>query len=128
MTTVRDTQKKYGSRAMMVCIFISLGFILMGEKAMGKGLILGSIFSVVNFVLIGETLPARIAKARRKTFFISLGSIFFRYVLMAIPIVLAVKFDKFNLYAAVAGLFAVQLVILADHAARLLPIGPKQQV
>ncbi len=111
----------------MVCIFISLGFILLGEKTIGKGLILGSIFSVINFVLMGETLPARLAKEKGKTFFIGLGSILFRYVLLAIPVVVAVKSDTFNLYAAAAGLFAVQLVIIAEHAAMLLPIKRKNR-
>ena len=128
MKTVRETQKKYCSRAMMAAIFISLGFLLLGQKALSKGLILGAIFSVVNFVLMGETLPARIAKEKGKTFFISLGSIFFRYVLLAIPVVIAVKYDAYNLYTAVAGLFAVQFMILAEQVVKILPIRRKQQI
>ncbi|MBA3029457.1 MAG: ATP synthase subunit I [Desulfobacteraceae bacterium] len=128
MVAIRETQKKYCSRAMMVSIFISLGFILLGQKAIGKGLILGAVFSVVNFVLMGETLSARILKTKGKTFLISLGSIFFRYVLLAIPMVMAIKSETYNLFSVIAGLFSIQVMILIDHAVKFLPARQKQQV
>ena len=87
---------------------------------MGKGLVLGAIFSIANFILIGQTLPLRLGKSKRKTFFLSLGSIFFRYALMAIPIVVAVKFDQFDLVTAIIGLFMIQYVILAEHFFKLI--------
>jgi len=83
-------------------------------------MILGSIFSVANFILIGKALPLRIGKSKRKTFFLSLGSIFFRYVLMALSIIVAVKFEQFSLVAAIVGLFMIQFVILADHLVKLI--------
>jgi asparagine N-glycosylation enzyme membrane subunit Stt3 len=117
---VKATQKKYGSRAIWIAIIVGLCFFLAGQKPVGKGVILGSIFSVANFILIGKALPLRIGKSKRKTFFLSLGSIFFRYVLMAIPIIVAVKFKQFNLVAAIVGLFMIQFVILADHLGKLI--------
>ena len=120
MESVKQTQKKYGSRAIWIAIIIGLCFFMAGQKPVGKGLILGTIFSVVNFILIGKTLPLRIGKSKRKTFFLSLGSIFFRYVLMALPILVAVKFEQFNLMAAIGGLFMIQFVILADHFLKLI--------
>ena len=101
---------------------------MLGQKPMGKGLILGTIFSVINFILMGETLSSRIAKEKGKTFFISLGSIFFRYILLAIPIVIAIKFDAYNLYTAAGGVFAVQVVILTEQIIKLLPIRRRQQI
>jgi hypothetical protein len=120
MEPVKQTQKKYGSRAVWIAIIIGLCFFLAGQKPVGKGLILGAIFSVANFILIGQTLPLRIGRSKRKTFFISLGSIFFRYALMALPILVAVKFEQFNLVAAIVGLFMIQFVILADHLVKLI--------
>jgi hypothetical protein len=120
MEAVKQTQKKYGSRAVWIAIIIGLCFFLAGQKPVGKGLILGTIFSVANFILIGKTLPLRIGKSKRKTFFLSLGSIFFRYALMALPILVAVKFEQFNLVAAIVGLFMIQFVILADHLVKLI--------
>lgn len=105
---------------MWIAIIVGLCLILAGQKNMGKGLILGTIFSVINFVLIGQTLPLRLGKSKRKTFFLSLGPIIFRYVILAIPIVVAVKFKQFDLVAAIVGIFMIQLVILADHILRLI--------
>jgi hypothetical protein len=103
-----------------MAIIIGVCFFLAGHKPVGKGLILSAIFSIVNFILIGQTLPLRLGRSKRKTLFLSLGSIFFRYALMAIPIVVAVKFDQFDLVAAIVGLFMIQYVILADHFLKLI--------
>ena len=120
MESVKQTQKKYCSRAIWMAIIIGICFFLAGLKPVGKGLVLGAIFSIANFILIGQTLPLRLGRSKRKTFFLSLGSIFFRYALMAIPIVVAVKFDQFDLVAAIVGLFMIQYVILTDHFFKLI--------
>ena len=69
MDAIRETQKKYCSRAMLAAIFIGLVFILMDQNAVGKGLILGTFFSIINFILMGETLPLKVGKSRGKSFF-----------------------------------------------------------
>ena len=127
MESVKQTQKKYGSRAIWVAIIIGFCFFLAGHKPIGKGLVLGTIFSVINFVLIGQALPLRIGKSKRKAFFLSLGSIFCRYILLAVPIVVAVKFEGFDLVAAILGLFMIQFVILADHIFKLIWSNRKKQ-
>ena len=94
---------------------------------MGKGLILGTVFSIVNFILIGEIIPYKIGKSKKKTFGLSLGSIFVRYLLMAIPIIMAVKLEQFHLFSVIAGIFMVQVMILGDHALTIiLPNRGKQ--
>lgn len=113
---------------MSAAILIGLVMILAGQKPVGKGLILGTLFSVVNFILMGETLPIKMGKSRPKTFFFSLGSIVVRYLLMAVPLFLAIKMDQFNLVASVCGLFMVQLMILADHLVASLFPGYKKQI
>ena len=127
MESVRETQKKYCSLAVVAAILIGLVMILAGQRPVGKGLILGTLFSVINFVLMGETLPVSAGKSRQKAFLFSLSSILFRYLLMAIPLFLAVKMDQFNLAASICGLFMVQLMILADHfIASIFSIYKKQ--
>jgi hypothetical protein len=128
MESVKDTQKKYGSLAVTAAIFIGLVMILAGYKPVGKGLILGSLFSVINFVLMGETLPVKMGKSRRKAIFWSLGSILFRYLLMAIPLWLAIKMEQFSLIASICGLFMVQLMILADHFVVSIFTGQNKQI
>lgn len=113
--SVRETQKKYGSRAMVTAIIV--GFILIAGdyRPIGKGLVLGTLFSVINFVLMGETMPWRLGKTKPATLAVALGSIAFRYALLAIPLILAAKLDQLNFAAAVGGIFMVQIMIATDH-------------
>ena len=120
MDTIRETQKRYCSRAMLAAIFVGLVFILTDQSAVGKGLILGTFFSIINFILLGEAIPLKAGKSRGKSFFFSLGSITFRFALMAIPLIIAIKSVKFNLFAAIGGIFMVQIIILADQIVQIL--------
>ena len=113
--SVRETQKKYCSRAIVIAIFAGLFLIAGDYRPIGKGLILGTLFSVVNFVLIGETLPWRLGKIKSKTLAIALGSIIFRYALLVVPLILAAKMEQLNFAATVCGIFMVQMMIVVDH-------------
>jgi hypothetical protein len=120
MESIRETQKKYGTRTMAVAIIIGLLFILTGYKPVGKGLVLGALFSVVNFVLMGETLPFKLGKSGAKTFFITIGSLIFRYAVLAVPLIVAIKLEQFNLLAVIIGVFMVQVTIMGDHLYKLI--------
>ncbi|MEW6672760.1 MAG: ATP synthase subunit I [Thermodesulfobacteriota bacterium] len=115
MESIREIQKKYCSKAMTVAIAAGFVLILAGQNAVAKGLVLGTIFSVVNFVLMGETLPLKLGKSPLKTFFWSLLSLILRYGFLAVPLIVSIKFRQFNLMAVICGIFAVQLVILAEY-------------
>ena len=118
---VKATQKKYCSRAILAGIIIGLPFIVGGYAPIGKGLILGSIFSIINFILIGEALPMKMsAGSPQKLFVISLSSIGVRLSLLAIPIVMAIKSDQFHLVPTIIGIFTVQLAIVSDHSMNLI--------
>jgi hypothetical protein len=113
---IRETQKKYCSLALVTAIIIGFFLIIVGQSSVGKGLILGTLFSSINFALMGEVLPHKVGKSRRKTYLISFGSLFSRYILLAVPIVLGIKFpDRFNLISVIVGIFMVQLIILLDY-------------
>jgi hypothetical protein len=117
METIKDIQKRYGSAVMGLVLPVALVLILAGLPSAGKGLVLGSLFSVLNFVLMGQTLPLRLGRTRNAAFGISLGSLGFRYALLAIPLIVAIRYDVFHPAATVVGMFMVQIVILADHVA-----------
>ncbi|MGD8980867.1 MAG: ATP synthase subunit I [Desulfobacterales bacterium] len=127
MESIRETQKKYCTGAITIAIFIGLFFILAGQKPVGKGLILGTIFSIINFIIMGEILPLRIGKSNNKTFLFSIGSIFFRYILLAVPMIIAVKFEQYNFISVIVGIFMIQLFILADHLVSHLTATRKKQ-
>jgi len=111
---IRSLQKRYCSRAMTFAIVLALGLILAGFKPQAKGLVLGTLFSIVNFILLGQTLPWRIGKPKRQAVIAALGSRAIRLVLMALPMAAALHWTQFDLIAVVAGLFMVQATILAD--------------
>ncbi len=110
-------QKKYCTLALLLASAAGLVLIVGGFRPLGKGLILGAIFSVINFVLLGLALPARIGASRRKASFIAFGSLAGRFLILAIPFVAAIKSDTFNLIATVAGVFMVQAVIMIHKVA-----------
>lgn len=112
---IRETQKKYCSRAMVVAIVGGMILILAGQKGLGKGLVLGAIFSVLNFIVMGEMLPLRMGKTKGPAIVTALISVGLRYVLLAVPLVIAIKFDQIDIITAAIGIFMIQLVIVSDH-------------
>ncbi len=121
-TSVRELQKGYGSKTMALAIGISLIFLLLGYKDICRGLVLGALFSTINFVLMAQTLHKRISGERTRASLAALGNILFRYAFLAIPLILAIRLPRFDLAATIVGLFMVQPVILYDHISRnLLP-------
>ena len=126
MESIRRTQKKYGSRALAIAVIVGFGTVLIGQNSLGKGLILGTLFSVVNFILMGETLPLKLGRSSKSTFFISLFSMLLRYLLLAVPLVIAVKNEQFHILSAIIGVFMVQVVIVADHLGIQIPVTRKK--
>ena len=119
METVKQFQKKYGTTAMFIAIALALVLIIMGQKEMAKGLVLGTLFSVINFVLMGESLQLRLGRSRRASTMVSFSLILLRFGLMAIPLIVSIRYNQYHIVATIVGLFMVQVVILTD-AARLL--------
>ena len=104
----------------MLAIVAGMAFLVYGAKPISKGLILGTLFSILNFILIGYGLPFQLNKGRYKTFLACMGSIWLRYALLALPLIIAAKFEAFNFFAAAVGILMVQLVILGHHLGRMV--------
>lgn len=113
-------QKKICSWTMSSALIVAIVFLILQEKAIAKGLTLGACFSVVNFFLMGRFIPMTLGKSRAQTRVVGLVSILSRYVLLAIPLILAVKYESLDLLATVIGIFAVQIVLILVHVV----IGP----
>ncbi len=109
------TQKKICSWAMTSAIVLALVFLVLDEKATAKGLVLGTLFSIINFVLLGRSIPMTLGQSVARARMIGLTSILCRYAVLAIPLIVGVKSDAFNFVAVVVGVFAVQIVTLVDY-------------
>jgi len=127
MESIRQIQKKYCSKAMTTAIVAGFVLILAGQNALAKGLVLGTVFSIINFILMAETLPFRLGKSSRTAFIWSLLSLLLRYALMATPLIMAIKFPQFNLIAVVCGIFLVQAMILAEPLLTILSSSFRQK-
>jgi len=115
MAPHREALKRYCSRAMAFAIFTGAALILGGLPAWGKGLIAGTLFSILNFILMAEALPHRIGKSQRRAAAVSLGWILLRFSLMAVPMILSLGYHLFHPATTAVGLFSVQAVIFAEH-------------
>ena len=85
------------------CICLALN-----QKAAAKGIALGSVFSVADFKLMALLLPRRlVGQSRRSVFF----SLICRFVLLSIPLILAIKLPSINFAATVVGLLLMKAAV-----------------
>lgn len=124
MEASRELQKKYGARVMFIAIVVWIVFYVLAMRPIGDGFLLGSLFSVINFALLGEALAKRLNLSGRKLQVNIYSSLVLRFIILAVPIYLGIKFDKFNLIAVLIGLFMIQIMILAQHF--LMALFPKR--
>ncbi len=103
------------SWAMKATLMLAIFFIIIHETAIAKGLILGTCFSIINFILLGKSIPMTLGRSRARASMVGLASILSRYVVLAIPMIVAIKSVSFNFVAVVVGIFAVQIVTLIDY-------------
>jgi hypothetical protein len=120
MESIKALQKRYCSRAMLIAIAGAMVFIMLGYKPQARGLVLGTLFSVINFVLMGQTLKARIGITRRRATLMALLSVLSRFGLLAVPLVIALLYEPYHIVTAVVGLFMVQVAIFLEPVTILL--------
>lgn len=112
-------EKKYCARAIKTSVFFALVLVLISMAPIAKGLVIGTLFSIINFILMGASLPKKIGTSRKRATVISGVSILVRYAILAVPLAIAVQSDQFNLAATVGGLFMIQIQILLDYTVGL---------
>lgn len=115
MQEISDIQKRYCSQAIIIAIAIALLLIIFGEKAVGKGFLLGTLFSIINFFIMGQLIHLKLVGSRTKASAFAFVSIFFRFGILAIPLIISMKSDAIHFLGVAAGLFMVQMTILFNH-------------
>lgn len=99
---------------MLAAIAGAVVLMLAGEKAIGKGLVLGTLFSAANFVVMAHLIQSTLSGSRARSSAAALGSILFRFSLLAVPLVISLRTDAVHFIGVVIGLFMVQLTLLFD--------------
>lgn len=112
---LRKFQRQLSRNAFGATVVIALLCFGLDYKDIARGLLLGALFSVLNFALMAHALPQQIGYTRRKATAFAFISILLRFALLAVPLIIGFKFDNFNWLAVVVGLFAVPLAIFIDH-------------
>jgi hypothetical protein len=104
------------------CICLALNY-----KAAAKGIALGSVFSVADFKLMALLLPRRLGRQSRRGDYFALIC---RFVLLSIPLILAIKLPSINFAATVVGILMMQAAIFFHFflSKRSTPsVGPGQR-
>lgn len=113
--SLRQVQYRYGVMVLWIAAAMAAVLIAAGMRSLGKGLVLGVLFSLINFWAMAFILPMQFNPRRSKSTIFSMGSILLRFGLMTVPIIMALKSPQFALSTVVIGLFGVQIAILGDH-------------
>ena len=101
--------------AMTCSLGLAFIFLFFHEKAIAKGIVLGACFSSINFFLMGKAIYMILGRSRAKANVMGFMSILLRYLILAVPLVVGLKYASFNFVAVVVGIFAVQIVTFVDH-------------
>lgn len=117
MEAYRAYQRRLARGAFTTAVMVGLVLYALGYGAAAKGLVLGALFSVLNFVIMAHLLPSQLGSGteRKKATGVAFLSLVLRWGLMAIPLSVGIKSEKFSLWAVVVGLFAVQGAIFFEH-------------
>ena len=86
--------------------------LLFGYPAVAKGFVLGSLFSLLNFLVMARGTARRLGQSRGRATASSGANLVVRLALMAAPLYLAITMPQFNIVATAAGLFNLQLSIV----------------
>ena len=101
-------QKALIKKALLLSLAIACIFLALNLKSAAKGIALGSIFGVVEFKLMALRLQRRFAHQRKARDYFGF---FGRFVLFAIPLIIAIKLPSINFAATVGGVLSVKAAI-----------------
>jgi hypothetical protein len=120
MESIRYLQRRYCGGAFTLAVILSVGSYLAGWPAVTRGLIVGSLFSALNFTLLGKTMTRKLTNQRRGETLLTIAAQLIRYLLWAVPVIIAVKLPPVDLPATIAGLFMVPICIVTDSVFSLI--------
>jgi len=116
-------QRRVTRRAFGLFVVAGLVLFAMGYRPMARGVVLGALFSVLNFALMARLLPLQVGYKRRGASVFAGFSMLARMALMAVPLIVAFKGATFHWIGVAAGLFAVPAGVFVDQwiSRRLFP-------
>ncbi|MCF8034268.1 MAG: ATP synthase subunit I [Desulfarculaceae bacterium] len=121
--TARNTEGPTGAfvkqvitRALLFAVAAALILTLTGQSDWARGVALGAIASVANFLVMAWLLPRALDPARRRGQAFTVVSVVLRFALMAAALAVALSMPaRVAPLAVAAGLFMVQFTLLSDR-------------
>lgn len=114
MNQVSETHRKISFWALALFLAASIICLVMGWKDVGKGLVLGVLFSVINFTIMAKLISFQFGRSKRAATMIGFSSLGGRYLILAIPLIVSLKSTNISFAATMVGIFAVQIIILLE--------------
>jgi len=96
---------------LVTAVLVSAAAVFLGFVSVAKGFALGSIFSLVNFLIMVQQAPKRLGKKTGRAGWENFMGLLLRMIILGLPLFLAIRFPAFNLIATVVGIFNLQLSI-----------------
>jgi len=108
----KELRERLCSITLFMGALVSVSALSLGSVSVAKGFMLGTCFSVINFILLSASMPFSLGKDRKTASAVYFGSIFIRYGILAIPIAIAIKSEQFDLVSTICGIFSIQIVLV----------------
>lgn len=97
---------------LITAVIVSAAAVFLGFVPVAKGFALGSIFSLVNFLIMAQQAPKRLGKKTGRAGWENFLSLLLRLTVLGLPLFLAIRFPAFNLIATIIGILNLQFSIL----------------
>jgi len=113
--TLREFREKVCGGALFLGAAVAIFSFLLGYTSISKGFLLGTCFSIINFILLNASMPFSIGRDRKSATIVCFSSMMVRYAILAIPIVIAIKSVQFDLISTIIGIFSIQIVLFTYY-------------
>ena len=97
---------------LITAALVAAGALAFGYQAAAKGFVLGSLASVVNFLIMVRQAPKKLGQSRNKATAQSLAGLGLRMVILAAPLAAAFKIPGFSVIWTALGIFNLQFSIV----------------
>lgn len=100
---------------MALVVFVIYFFMGILDKKMIIGLLFGTIFAILNFILLASTLNKAVTMNSAKAQVYAGSRYYIRYLLTGIVIYISIKSPNMNVYGTISGLIIPKFYILLSN-------------
>jgi hypothetical protein len=118
-------KKRIVLQILITAAIVAVGGLFVGRPAIAKGFVLGSLFSVANFLMMARHAVNGLGESQGKATAKRLFSLGLRMGILALPIYAAFRISELDLLFTILGVFNLQVSIILHGLVieRLIPAG-----